>query len=357
MAEIDALFKVLVEKGGSDLHLAEGQPPKYRVHGEMTILAKEILTHEKMLRMMEEICEAKRWEKYLRKGDMDFAYAYHDIARFRANFYRQAQGLGCIFRIIPTRILSLEELKVPTVMQNFANMKAGLVLVTGPTGSGKSTTLAAIIDFINNTKKKKILTIEEPIEFVHKNKKSIIIQQEIGIDCHSFAQALLSSTRQDVDVVLVGEMRDPETVALALTAAEMGILVFGTLHTNSAAKTINRIIDAFPSDQQGQVRVMLSSSLKGVVSQLLVKNKDGKGRQAVNEILLDSPGLGNLIREGKISQIEGLMQQGRLSGMQLMDDVLWELQESGKITGNEAYMKANDKNRFEPLLAAKAGKE
>ncbi|PCJ60281.1 MAG: type IV pili twitching motility protein PilT [Planctomycetota bacterium] len=350
MAEIDPLFKILVDKGGSDLHLAEGQPIKIRLHGEIQVIREDILTHEEMGRLMKEICDQRRWQRYLHMGDMDFAYSYEDIARFRANYYMQASGYGCIFRTIPARINTLEELGVPTVLTNFAHMRTGLVLITGPTGSGKSTTLAAIIDYINENQKKKILTIEEPIEFVHQNKKSILVQREVGIDCHSFADALESSTRQDLDVILVGEMRDQETIALALTAAEMGTLVFGTLHTNSAAKTIDRIIDTFPAEQQSQVRVMLSSSLRGVVSQLLVKTKDGKGRLPVNEIMLEAPGLGNLIREGKIPQIEGIIQQGKAAGMQFMDDCLWDLVQDDKISGIDAYMKSKDKGRFEALI-------
>lgn len=350
MAVIDKYFELQMIAGGSDLHLAEGQPPKSRIHGELIPLEDEILSREKMISMMEEICLPKRWDKFLKIGDMDFAYAYEDKARFRSNYYMHEHGVGCIFRIIPTKILTLEDLNLPDTLKTFSKLRSGMVLVTGPTGSGKSTTLAAIIDYVNSNYQKKILTIEEPIEFVHQNKKSIIIQREVGVDCNSFAEALIASTRQDVDVILVGEMRDPETVALALSAAEMGLLVFGTLHTNSAANTINRIIDTFPHDQQGQARMMLSGSLKGVVSQLLVKKKDHSGRKAVNEILLDSPGLGNLIREGKVSQIKGLMQQGKLRGMQLMDDVLKDLCKKNVISANEAYMKANDKSNFETLI-------
>ena len=347
MAEIDALFEILVKKGGSDLHLAEGQPAKIRLHGEIQPITNEILNKDKMHRMMQEICEKSRWQRYLHIGDMDFAYAFKDIARFRANFHMLNSGYGCIFRTIPSRILSLEELGVPLVLKKFAHMRSGLVLITGPTGSGKSTTLAAIIDFINVNQKKKILTIEEPIEFVHPNKESVIVQREVGIDTHSFSDALESSTRMDLDVILVGEMRDQETISLALTAAEMGTLVFGTLHTNSAAKTIDRIIDSFPAEQQGQVRVMLSNSLRGVVSQLLLRKKDGSGRLPVNEILLEAPGLSNLIREGKIAQIEGIIQQGKLAGMQFMDDQLFDLASSGKVSGIDAYMKSKEKSRFE----------
>jgi twitching motility protein PilT len=258
----------------------------------------------------------------------------------------QGDGFGCIFRIIPSKILSLEDLKSPDVLRRFAHFRSGLVLVTGPTGSGKSTTLAAIIDYINSNYAKHILTIEEPIEFVHPIKKSVIIQREVGIDTNSFNDALKSSTRQDLDIILVGEMRDPETIALALKAAEMGTLVFGTLHTNSAAKTIDRIVDSFPSDEQENVLMLLGSALRGICSQLLLKTADGKGRCAVQEILVEAQGLGNLIRERKLALLESLIQQGKKEGMQLMDDALWEKVEDKTISGEDAYMKSKDKGRF-----------
>jgi twitching motility protein PilT len=346
MPLIDKFFDILIEKGGSDLHLAQGQPPKIRCHGEIVPIAKEILTQDSLGAMMEEITEPKRWNLYLDKGDIDFAYALGERARFRANFYMQGDGFGCIFRIIPSKILSLEDLKSPDVLRRFAHFRSGLVLVTGPTGSGKSTTLAAIIDYINSNYAKHILTIEEPIEFVHPIKKSVIIQREVGIDTNSFNDALKSSTRQDLDIILVGEMRDPETIALALKAAEMGTLVFGTLHTNSAAKTIDRIVDSFPSDEQENVLMLLGSALRGICSQLLLKTADGKGRCAVQEILVEAQGLGNLIRERKLALLESLIQQGKKEGMQLMDDALWEKVEDKTISGEDAYMKSKDKGRF-----------
>ncbi|MBF0197910.1 MAG: PilT/PilU family type 4a pilus ATPase, partial [Planctomycetes bacterium] len=276
-----------------------------------------------------------------------------DRARFRANFYMQADGFGCIFRIIPSKILSLEDLNAPPVLKKFANFKSGLVLVTGPTGSGKSTTLAAIIDYINSNEAKHILTIEEPIEFVHPIKKSVIIQREVGIDTKSFQDGLKASTRQDLDIVLVGEMRDPETIALALTAAEMGSLVFGTLHTNSAAKTIDRIVDSFPSEEQENVLLLLGASLRGICSQLLLKKADGKGRVANHEILIEAQGLSNLIRERKLGMLESIIQQGKKDGMQLMDDGLWEKVQKKIISPEDAYMKAKEKARFAPLLKNK----
>jgi len=350
MSKIDKYFDILIEKGGSDLHLAEGQPPKIRAHGEIVAIADEVLDRVTLNDMMEEICEPKRYQKYLKKGDIDFAYALGTRARFRANFYMQADGLGCIFRIIPSEILSLEKLKSPEVLKRFAHFKSGLVLVTGPTGSGKSTTLAAIIDYINTNQAKHILTIEEPIEFVHPIKKSVIIQREVGIDTLSFSDGLKSSTRQDLDIVLVGEMRDPETIALALTAAEMGSLVFGTLHTNSAAKTIDRIVDSFPAEEQENVLMLLGNSLRGICSQLLLKTADGKGRCAVQEILVEAEGLSNMIRERKVAMLESLIQQGKKEGMQLMDDALWEKMQNKIIAPEDAYMKAKDKKRFESLI-------
>ena len=347
---IDKYLDILIEKKGSDLHLAQGQRPKIRAHGEIVPIAEQILTQDELGEMMREICEPPRFEKYLKTGDIDFAYALGDRARFRANFYMQSDGFGCIFRIIPSKILSLEDLKSPEVLKRFAHFRSGLVLVTGPTGSGKSTTLAAIIDYINTNFAKHILTIEEPIEFVHPLKKSVIIQREVGIDTNSFADGLKSSTRQDLDIVLVGEMRDPETIALALKAAEMGSLVFGTLHTNSAAKTIDRIVDSFPSDEQENVLMLLGSSLRGVCSQLLLKTADGKGRCAVQEILVEAQGLSNMIRERKLSLLESLIQGGKKEGMQLMDDALWEKVESKTIAPEDAYMKAKDKKRFAHMI-------
>jgi twitching motility protein PilT len=296
--------------------------------------------------MMEEICIDVRWKRYMEIGDLDFAYAFGEKARFRANYYMQDSGLACIFRIIPSKILSLSDLKSPEVLKKFAHFKSGLVLITGPTGSGKSTTMAAIIDYINEEQRKHILTIEHPIEFVHPNKSSVIIQREVEVDAHSFSDGLKASTRQDVDVILVGEMRDPETISQALKAAEMGSLVFGTLHTNSAVKTIDRIVDAYPASEQENVLMLLGSTLKGICSQMLLKTADGKGRCAVQEILMEASGLANMIRERKLSMIESVIQQGKKDGMQLMDDALLSKVQDGTIRGEDAYMKAKDKSRF-----------
>ncbi|MCA9267599.1 MAG: PilT/PilU family type 4a pilus ATPase, partial [Planctomycetales bacterium] len=271
-------------------------------------------------------------------------------ARFRCNYYFQRTGLGAVFRIIPSKILTLEQLNMPPAVAKFANLRAGLVLVTGPTGSGKTTTLAAVINQINETQRRRMVTIEDPVEFVHPNKQSIISHREVHTHTESFASALRAVTRQDADVVLVGELRDLETMSLALSAAAMGTLVFGTLHTNSAAKTIDRIIDIFPSDQQPQVRTMLAESLRGIVAQQLLRTKDGKGRVAATEILIGSQAVSSIIREGKIERITSVLQSGRREGMQMMDDTLDQLIKAGKIDGRAAYMKANDKKRFEQYL-------
>src|SRR3954466_15318637 len=296
MARIDELFHYLKEHQGSDLHLVAGLEPRIRVHGSLeAVKGWKVLTNEALLDLLKEIASDAQWEDYMAGGDLDFAYGLEGFARFRANFLRQENGCGAVFRIIPETIVPLEELNLPRAIESLAHLKQGRVLVTGPTGSGKSTTLAAIIDRINTTYQKHIVTIEDPVEFVHQNKLCVFSQREVGSDTESFGAALRAAIRQDADVILVGEMRDLETIALAITAAEMGTLVFGTLHTNGTANTIDRLIDAFPADQQSQVRITLSESLSAVVSQLLLPTADGKGRVAVNEILLKSTGLPNVI--------------------------------------------------------------
>jgi twitching motility protein PilT len=276
----------------------------------------------------------------------------NEDSRFRCNYLKQTSGLGCVFRLIPTKILSLEQLGVPPVVKEFGHMKGGLVLVTGPTGSGKSTTLAALIDYINTNFNRHIITVEEPIEFVHTNKKSIITQREVPEHCASFAQGLKASLREDSDIVLVGEMRDLETIQLALTAAETGLLVFGTLHTNNARKTVDRMVDVFPSDQQAQVRTMLSNSLRGVVAQLLMKKTEeaGGGRMAVNEILVVNSAAAAIIREGATQKMQDVIVGGKGQGMQFMDDAIWTAMQQGKVSPMEAYMKAIDKSRFRVFL-------
>jgi len=346
MASIDRLFEILLETGSSDLHISEGQPPKIREHGRMVALDEPILDRETIERYMKEICPEERWLHYLDNLDLDFAYGMGDKARFRSNYFVQEHGYAAVFRIIPSKILTMEDLGLPPVLKRFGDLRSGLVLVTGPTGSGKSTTLAAIIDYINQTYQKHILTVEEPIEFVHPNKSSVICQREVGIDTPSFALGLKHGLRQDMDVILVGEMRDLETISLAVTAAATGCLVFGTLHTNSAMKTVDRVIDVFPADQQDQIRSMLADSLKGIVAQLLMKTANGKGRCAAQEILLASPALSAAIRSNKNNTITNIIQSGRGQGMIGMDDRIDQLLQEGKVNGETAYMKSIDKNRF-----------
>ena len=348
MAKIDIFFEKILTSGASDLHLAQGQPPKMRMDGSIEKINDDVLTEEGLTFLLQEICRDDRWIHFRETGDIDFAYSMSNEARFRCNYYRHAGGFGAVFRAIPINILSISDLNLPPILASFADLPNGLVLITGPTGSGKSTTLAAIIDSINTNYARHILTIEEPIEFVHQKKKSIVVQREVGIDALSFSDALLAAGHSDCDVVLVGEMRDLETIGLAIGAAEAGNLVFGTLHTNCAAKTIDRIIDVFPADQQPQIRTMLSEALRGICSQLLLKKKGG-GRIAANEILLRTPAIGNMIREGGplVSKMESVMMGGRSAGMQIMDDVIEDYRARGLVSGHEAYMKAINKERFE----------
>ena len=350
MSVIDAYFAKLIELGGSDLHLSQGQPPKIRVHGSIKPISDEILTQEIIEPMMHEICEERAWAKYLERGDLDFAYEMDADNRFRCNYFRQQNGMGCVFRIIPTKIASLEQLGIPPVVKEFGHLRGGLVLVTGPTGSGKSTTLAALLDYINVNFRRHIITIEEPIEFVHRNKKSIITQREVPIQTPTFADGLRAALREDADIVLVGEMRDLETISLALTAAETGLLVFGTLHTNNARKTVDRIVDVFPADQQSQVRTMLAASLKGVVAQLLMKKADGRGRVAVNEIMISNAAVSSIIREGATQKLYDVIIGGKAQGMQFMDEAIWTKLRDGLVSPMEAYMKAIDKARFKGFL-------
>ncbi len=351
MARIDAYFKYLVETRGSDLHLAEGQPPKIRVHGSVTPIPDEpILAGDSFKDMLAEICDPKAFQRYLDIGDLDFAYAMDEDSRFRCNYLKQNNGFAAVFRLIPTEIMSLESLGVPEVVKQFGHIRSGLILVTGPTGSGKSTTLAALLDYININFNRHIIAIEEPIEFVHRNKKSIITQREVPIQTPSFSDGLRAALREDADIVLVGEMRDLETISLALTAAETGLLVFGTLHTNTARKTIDRIIDVFPADQQSQVRTMLAASLRGVLAQLLCKRCDKPGRTAVHEIMFATPAVSAIIREGATQKLYDVITGGKAEGMQFMDEAIWNKLQAGMISPEEAYMKAIDKTRFKKVL-------
>ena len=350
MAVIDQYFKHLVASGASDLHLSEGQPPKMRTHGAITPISEGVLEHKTLNHMLKEICDDAAYERFLETGDLDFAYEMDAKSRFRCNYFKQNNGLGAVFRLIPTEIKTIQDLDVPETIERFGDMRSGLVLVTGPTGSGKSTTLAALIDYINRTYARHIITVEEPIEFVHNNKKSTISQREVPIHCPSFADGLRASLREDADIVLVGEMRDLETISLALTAAETGLLVFGTLHTNNARKTVDRLVDVFPSDQQSQVRTMLAGSLRGVVAQLLLKRDDQPGRVAVNEILVSTPAVSSVIREGSTQKLYDIITGGKEHGMQFMDDAIWEKMLAGRVSALEAYMKAIDKSRFKAAL-------
>jgi len=351
MPHLDPLLLRMMENNASDLHVVVGQSPKYRIHGEVTPVSDyPVLDEPTVKQWMFEICSAEQRERYLQNKDFDFAYGIGEQARYRVNYFFQRTGLGAVFRIIPYQIATIDELKLPPVLKKLAELRGGLVLVTGPTGSGKSTTLAAIIDLINQTQRRHIVTIEDPIEFVHRNQQSIVTHREIGEHTKDFASALRGVFRQDSDVVLVGEMRDLETISLALSAAATGTLVYGTLHTNSAAKTIDRIIDVFPPEQQEQIRIMLSESIKAIVAQQLLRRKDGKGRIAVNEILIGSPALSNLIREGKIESIINVIQSGRAMGMQTMDEGLEKLLKAGIVDPEDAYIKSIDKRRFEHYL-------
>jgi twitching motility protein PilT len=351
MADLDQFLQTVVRQGASDLHIAEGQPPKIRTHGDIMPIRSEPMSHDEATRMLSEVCGSRNWEMFEQQGDLDFAYQMDEHSRFRSNYFKQAEGYAAAFRLIPTKISTLEELGIPVVVKDFAYLRGGLVLVTGPTGSGKTTTQAALIDFINDNFAKHVITIEEPIEFVHDNKRSIITQREVPADSISFAAGLKAALREDTDIVLVGEMRDLETISLALTAAETGLLVFGTLHTNNARKTVDRMVDAFPADRQPQARAMLANSLRGVVAQLLLKRSDRPGRIAVNEILISNAAVAAIIREGATHKLQDVIVSGRAQGMQFMDDAIWSLLEKGIVSAHEAFMKAIDKSRFKPFLS------
>ena len=350
MAYLDQFLKVIVSEGGSDLHIGEGQPPKMRKHGDVAPIREKPLDREETVSMLREVCGDKNWAIFDERGDLDFAYEMDAASRFRCNYLKQTHGYGAVFRLIPTKIASLEQLGIPPVAKEFAHLRGGLVLVTGPTGSGKSTTLAALMDYINENFSRHIVTIEEPIEFVHDNKRSIITQREIPADSESFPVALKAALREDADIVLVGEMRDLETVSLALTAAETGLLVFGTLHTNNARKTVDRMVDVFPAPKQPQARAMLANSLRGVLAQLLLKKADGSGLVAVNEILVANAAVSAIIREGATQKLQDVIVSGRAQGMQFMDDAIFALLKDGTVTPHEAFMKAIDKNRFKQFL-------
>ncbi|MBR6371603.1 MAG: type IV pilus twitching motility protein PilT [Victivallales bacterium] len=352
MAKLNDLLRKMVESGGSDLHLCSTLPPKIRVHGTLTPIPGEPpIFPEEMTEILKEIAPPQRWAWYEENLDMDYAHEIPGLARFRVNYMHNFFGPGAVMRVIPTKIKTIDEMHLPEVLKEVCRYSKGLVLVTGPTGSGKSTTLAAMIDYINETQCKHIITIEDPLEFVHPNKQSVIVQREVGNDTNSFSAALRGAMRADPDIILVGEMRDQETIGLALTCASMGMLVFGTLHTNNAPKTIDRIIDTFPAVQQPQIRTMLAQSLSAVISQLLCKTADGKGRVASHEILLNHEALPATIRDGAIANIRSIIEQSSGMGMKTMDNDLMRLQKEGRISAIEAYMKATNKQDFEKLLS------
>ena len=350
MPRINTYFDLMLSHGASDLHLSTGNVPVIRVNGELQKVEAPPLVHEELKEMLYEIADDKKRESFEASGDIDFGYEFGEKSRFRVNFFNQKYGIAAVFRTIPTRVLTIEELGLPGTFQKFARLKKGLVLVTGPTGSGKSTTLAAMIDYANKTRPEHILTIEDPIEFVHQSHQALINHREVGIHTKSFTAALRGALREDPDIILVGEMRDLETITLALEAAATGHLVFGTLHTPSAAKTIDRIIDVFPAQQQNQIRASLSDTLKGVVAQNLFKRIDKKGRVAALEILVvDSP-ISNLIRESKIHQIQGMIEVGKKKGNVPLDDAIMEHLQAGRIDPDDAFEKSINKQRFLPFL-------
>lgn len=336
MAAIDQLFQIMVEQGASDLHLTSGAPPYIRLHGGMVPMNYRELSSQDVQGLVFEILTEKQKKSFIEKWELDIAHTVPNIGRFRCNVFMQRKGLGAVFRVIPEKIKSPQDLNLPSTLLELIDCDKGLVLVTGPTGSGKSTTLAALIHHINMTKDCHILTVEDPIEFVHPNIKSVINQREVGTHTKSFANALKAALREDPDIMLVGELRDLETISLALTAAETGHLVFGTLHTNSAAKTIDRIIDVFPEGQQQQIRTMLAESLRGVIAQALFPRKDGKGRVAAYEIMKCTKAISNLIRENKIHQVASQMQTGAKYGMVLFEKYIDDLVKKGLINKSDA---------------------
>jgi len=351
-ARIDSLLRVVLEKKASDIHLTCGSPPMLRVDGELTRMRWRSIREEDFENLLRPIAPGWVWEEFTSTGDGDFAYAMGDKARFRVNLFRQEHGPGAVLRMIPPRVLTIEDLGLPEQVASVGRTQRGLVLITGPTGSGKSTTLAALIDRINRTLPYHIVTIEDPVEFVHVPSKSIITHREVGENTPSFTTALKAALREDPDAILVGELRDVETMRMALHAAETGLLVFGTLHTNSAAKAIDRLIDGFPSDEQEQVRIVLSEVLKAVVAQLLLRKKGG-GRVPAFEVLRGSAALANAIREGKTSTIASLIQTGKQHGMVSMDQYLSDLVVKDLVDSEEAYEKAVDKEYFRSLVEKK----
>ncbi|HPK54120.1 MAG TPA: type IV pilus twitching motility protein PilT [Smithellaceae bacterium] len=350
MAKIDAFFQLLHEQGASDLHLVTGQQPAMRIRGEIERIKYDVLGNDDLKAMLYEIAPEYKVKQFEETGDIDFAYEIPGLARYRANYFQQKWGVAAVFREIPSKIMTCQDLGLPEVIAKLALLPRGLVLVTGPTGSGKSTTLAAVINEANRLRKDHIITIEDPIEFVHKSQSCIVNHREVGMHTKSFSAALRGALREDPDIILVGEMRDLETISLAIEAASTGHLVFGTLHTTSAAKTVDRIIEVFPANQQAQIRSTLADGIRAVISQTLFKRVDKKGRCAALEILIANSAVRNLIRESKTFQIPSTIQTGKKYGMQLLDDAIFELISRGWIAGDDAYAKCNDKTRFRQFL-------
>ena len=350
MAKIDAFFKLMNDQGASDLHLVSGQPPALRIRGDMERIKYKVLENDELKAMLYEIAPEHKVKVFEETGDVDFGYEIPGIARYRANFFMQKYGVAAVFRQIPEHIMSAEELGLPTVISKLATLPRGLVLVTGPTGSGKSTTLAAIIDVANRNRKDHIITVEDPIEFVHESKSCIINHREVGLHTKTFSAALKGALREDPDIILVGEMRDLETISLAIEASATGHLVFATLHTTSAPKTVDRVIEVFPASEQAQIRSTLADGIRAVIAQVLFKRIDKKDRCVALEIMIANPAVRNLIRESKTHQIPSMIQTGRKYGMQLLDDAIMELLDKGWISADEAYTKANDKGKFRPFL-------
>jgi twitching motility protein PilT len=355
MAKIDAFFNLMLEQKASDLHLSSGNAPMLRINGELHRVEFPPLESDPLKSMLYEITPEYKIKQYEETGDVDFGYEIPGVSRFRVNFFNQKNGCAAVFRQIPSKVLSFEDFEkfdapLPAVLKKFAMLHRGLVVVTGPTGSGKSTTLAAMVDYANKNRRDHIITIEDPIEFVHESKSCLVNHREVGVHTKSFAAALRGALREDPDLVLVGELRDLETIELALTAASTGHLVFGTLHTQSAAKTVDRIIDVFPAEQQNKIRATLSESLKGVVAQNLFKRVDKKGRVAALEILVFTTAIANLVREGKTHQIPGMIQVGKKLGNQPLDDAIMDHLRMKRISPEEAYDKCLDKKKFRVFL-------
>lgn len=347
MKKIDQYLLAALKENASDLHFLSGDPPRVRVHGGLRNLKDQRLTVDDVQEAVFEIMDGAAQRTFAEQDAADFAYEIPEVSRFRVNAFRHLNGVGAVLRAIPSQAATLEELNMPKVVHQLCKYTQGMILVTGKTGSGKSTTLAAMIDEMNRRMKGHILTIEDPIEFVHKAQGCLVSQREVGVHSPSFAEALHSALREDPDIVLVGEMRDLETISIAVTAAEMGILVMGTLHTNGAAQTVDRIINSFPADKQSHIRTMISTSLRGVISQQLLPTIHKPGRAAALEIMINTPAVQNLIRQGKLDQIETAIQSGGSVGMKSMDGALMELVEKGWVSGQEAYLQANNKHKFD----------